>query len=200
MYRSARNAVMLAVAMALAATVLADEGGQRPGHAIQPADFAAWDIDIRYDGAGLPPGQGTVERGEEIYAEQCAACHGGFGEGVGRIPALTGESTVKRRIGSLWPYAPTLFDYIRRAMPFGDAQSLSVDEVYSLTALVLNMNGLWDDDGILDQRNLPGVEMPNRNGFILSDPRPDTRNTRCMRDCANEVRILSKAVLVENKD
>ncbi|MFV2092585.1 MAG: c-type cytochrome, partial [Hyphomicrobiales bacterium] len=106
-------------------------------------EIAAWDIDIRHDGTGLPPRRGTVTGGGEIFSETCAACHGDFGEGVDRWPVLAGgEGTLadarpEKTIGSYWPYLSTVYDYIRRAMPFGDARSLSDDDVYALTAYLL---------------------------------------------------------------
>lgn len=174
------------------------------GRPLPASDLAAWDIDVRYDGAGLPEGSGTVAKGEEIFTKQCAGCHGAFGEGAGRIPALFGgvgtldSDRPERRVGGLWPYAPILFDYIRRAMPFGDAQSLAVDEIYSLTALVLNMNDLWDEQKVLNKANLPGVMMPNREGFVANEPGSDTSNTPCMRDCGPKARIVSRAELINN--
>ena len=113
------------------------------GREAKPDEIAGWDIDIRPDGQGLPPGKGTVKQGEAIYMQQCAACHGEFGESAGRWPILSGgDGTLAsddpvKSIGSYWPYASTVMDYIRRAMPFGNAQSLSNDELYAVTAYVL---------------------------------------------------------------
>ena len=110
------------------------------GREATPEEIAGWDIDIRPDGQGLPPGKGTVKQGEAIYMEQCAACHGEFGESAGRWPILTGGAGTLashdpvKSIGSYWPYASTVMDYIRRAMPFGNAQSLTNDELYAVTA------------------------------------------------------------------
>ncbi len=199
-------AIFAVISLSILPHALAQTGERNFGHGktVMPGDFAAWDIDVRYDGAGLPDGKGTVGAGEAIYLEKCAGCHGDFGEGSGRIPALFGgvgslaEDNPKRRVGSLWPYAPILFDYIRRAMPFGDAQSLTADEVYSLTALILDMNDLWDENGVLNKDNLPEIRMPNRKGFVPNGQNPDTSNTRCMRDCRKEARILSRAELVDN--
>ncbi len=202
------GAILTIIALTMFSAASAQTGERSLGHGqpLTAKDIAAWDIDVRYDGAGLPDGEGTVEQGDEIYLERCAACHGDFGEGVGRFPALFGGvgslagDNPERRVGSLWPYAPTLFDYIRRAMPFGDAQSLTVDETYSLTALVLNMNDLWDQERVLNKTNLAAVKMPNREGFVASGQKPDTSNTRCMRDCKGEARIISRAELVNNTD
>lgn len=174
---------------ALALVLCAGTAQADIGTPISATDLAAWDIDARFDGQGLPEGSGSVERGNEIYDERCAVCHGDFGEGLGRNPVLIGgEDSLNstqpvRTVGSFWPYAPSLFDYIRRAMPFGDAQSLSPDETYAVTAYVLNLNGLVDDGAILDKASLRAIDMPNRGGFTQGDPRPDALNPRCMSDC-----------------
>ncbi|MCA8156236.1 c-type cytochrome [Burkholderia contaminans] len=147
----------------------------------QPVDrgaLAAWDIDIAPDGSGLPPGAGTVARGAHVFADKCAMCHGAAGEGgvgdslVGGIGSLA-SAKPKKTVGSYWPYATTLFDYIRRAMPYNAPQSLSADEVYAVTAYVLHLNGIVPGDARLDSRTLPRVRMPNREGFV-PDPRPGT--------------------------
>ena len=157
-------------------------------------EIAAWDIDIRFDGVGLPSGNGSAEQGEIIYEAKCASCHGTFGEGEGRWPALVGgEDTLvgqgdvrpEKTVGSYWPYAPPLFDYIRRAMPYNAPQSLSDDEVYALIAYIFNLNGFVDDDFVADKKSLAAIEMPNRGNFV-DDPRPDVHNKPCMRNCADE--------------
>ena len=161
--------------------------------------IAAWDIDIRPDGQGLPVGSGSVEDGEYLYEEQCAECHGSFGEGVGRYPVLAGgEDTLtddrpSKTVGSYWPYTSTLYDYIYRAMPFTQPESLSVDETYALTAYVLYLNDLVEDDLVLDQMNLATIRLPNEANFV-SDPRPDVENVRCMNDCRDPaaIKILSE--------
>ena len=160
------------------------------GREITHAELAAWDIDVRADGQGLPPGRGSVAEGARLYAERCATCHGAHGEGaapgtfgpgqrapfeplVGGRGSLAGPRPVKT-VGSFWPYAPTLFDFINRAMPFDAPQSLTAAEVYAVSAYVLHLNGLLPADAVLDAASLPKVEMPNREGFI-ADPRPDVR-------------------------
>ena len=202
-----RNAAVLAVAMALIAAVSAAAFGPAFGDEHYglgaPASselIAGWDIDVRPDGQGLPPGQGTAAGGEETFVERCAACHGEFGEAVGRYPVLIGgggslaSADPVKTVGSYWPYAATLWDYIHRAMPFGDAQSLSVDETYAVTAYVLFLNDLVDEDFVLDRDSLPTVEMPNRGGFIDDDPRPDTPvGEPCMTDCKAEAKVMFKA-------
>ena len=172
--------------LALAPAVLSSAAGApaaRPplglGRAPTPAEIAAWDIDVRADGRGLPPGRGDVPQGAEIYARKCQACHGASGEGGLADPLVGGQGTLAsdhpvRTVGSYWPYAATLFDYVRRAMPLDAPQSLSADEVYALTAYVLSRNGVVPAGAVMDARSLPKVRMPNRDGFITADPRPDT--------------------------
>jgi len=140
----------------------------------------AWDIDVSPSGAGLPAGSGDAARGRGLYAELCAACHGASGEGgpmdrlVGGAGTLTSDKPVKT-VGSFWPYATTLFDYIRRAMPFNAPQSLTSEQVYASTAYVLYLNGIVGETDVLDARTLPKVLMPNRSGFV-PDPRPDVHS------------------------
>jgi cytochrome c len=147
------------------------------GRPASDAEIRAWDIDVAPTGEGLPPGQGTVKRGAQVYAAKCAGCHGPTGrEGpknrlVGGRDTLASPNPVKT-VGSYWPYATTLYDYIRRAMPFDAPQSLSPDDVYSVVAWLLHQNGIIDEVTVMDTRTLPQVQMPNRNGFI-PDPRPD---------------------------
>lgn len=131
------------------------------------------DIDVRADGAGLPPGSGSVAQGGQVYAAQCAACHGATGKNpvIGAIRLTGGQGTLAtpspvRTVGSYWPYATTLFDYIRRAMPFPAPQSLTPSEVYAVSAYILNLNGIVPSDAVLDAGTLPAVRMPNRDGFI----------------------------------
>jgi len=137
------------------------------------AEIAAWDIDVRADGQGLPPGHGSVADGARLFAERCQVCHIDGGSKalapgldilVGRTGTLKGPNPGKT-IGTYWPYATTLFDFIRRAMPFPNPQSLSADEVYALSAYLLNRNAIVADDTVLDAENLPRIRMPNRDGF-----------------------------------
>jgi S-disulfanyl-L-cysteine oxidoreductase SoxD len=156
----------------------ADAGSLSIGHVATPAQIAGWDIDVRADGQGLPPGHGSVREGEKIFAETCAACHAAKGEGkpadqlVGGFGTLATSKPV-RTVGSYWPYASTLFDYIRRAMPFNTPQSLTTDQVYAVSAYILYLNNIVTEETVLDATSLPRVEMPNRNGFTSPDPRPD---------------------------
>ncbi len=149
--------------------------------------IAGWNIDVFPDGTGLPPGEGTVVMGEKLYKTQCIGCHGVNLEG-GMGPKLMGgqgslaTDTPVKTIGSYWPYATTVFDYVRRAMPFQSPQSLTNDEVYGVTAFLLNKNGILPADAKLDAKSLAAVRMPNRDNFYV-DNRPDTKNVRCMTDC-----------------
>ena len=164
------------------------------GRAALPAEIAAWNIDVRPDGAGLPPGQGTARQGEAPFVERCAACHGEFGEGAGRWPPLAGgqgslrSERPDKTIGSFWPDVSTVFDYVRRAMPYGNAQSLTADETYAVVAYLLSLNEvLADPDQVLDQRNLAGIRLPNAGGFYDDDRETAERafwtGGACMTDC-----------------
>jgi S-disulfanyl-L-cysteine oxidoreductase SoxD len=160
--------------------VAAPAAAQAPkfGQPIAPADIALWDISIGPDGAGLPPGRGSVAQGAAVYAAQCQACHGEKGAGkpndalVGGIGSLAPEKTPLKTVGSYWPYATTLFDYVRRAMPFQESQSLTSDEVYAVSAYILNLNGIIGANEVLDAQSLPKVTMPNRDGFLLFPRNP----------------------------
>ena len=152
----------------------------------QPATantIAAWNIDVSPDGAGLPKGSGSVTAGQAIYAAQCAACHGARGEGKPADALVGGQGTLKndrpvKTIGSFWPYATTVYDFVYRAMPYNAPQSLKPDEVYAVTAYLLHLNGIVPADTVLDAQTLPKVRMPNRDGFI-ADTRPDAVGTPC---------------------
>ena len=166
-------------------------------------EVAGWDIDVRPDGVGAPKGSGNAIDGEEIYVNRCAACHGDFGEGVDRWPALVGgDGTLashdpEKTTGSYWPYASTIFDYVYRSMPFGEAQTLTHDETYKLVAYLLNMNEIIDEDFVLSEKNIGKIKMPNASGFLLPDPRPDVTKYKdgqpCMKNCNVPVKIIGKA-------
>jgi S-disulfanyl-L-cysteine oxidoreductase SoxD len=141
------------------------------GRTATPQEIAGWDIDIGPDGAGLPPGHGDVAQGRVVYNDKCATCHGPKGEGKPMDPLAGGFGAVfdkdgKRTVGSYWPYATTLFDFVRRAMPFNAPQSLTPDQVYAVSAYLLYLNGLVAEDATLDANSLPKVEMPNRSHFV----------------------------------
>jgi S-disulfanyl-L-cysteine oxidoreductase SoxD len=179
------------VAMTLAAlTGVTDARAQSLygiGRAATSAEIAGWNIDIGRDGSGLPSGSGTVEQGREIFAQQCAACHGEKGEGGVGDKLVGGQGTIAtakpvRTVGSFWPYAPTLFDYIRRAMPQNAPQSLSNEDVYAVSAYILNLNGLLPAHAALDAKTLAAIKMPNRDKFV-GDPRPDVKNPACTSGC-----------------
>ena len=159
------------------------------GRPIAEADIALWDIDIRTsNGKGLPPGRGGVAEGKTVYDAKCLACHGPDAKGgpvYGSMVGGIGSFTTSTRVltpGSMYPYAPILFDYIRRAMPMDKPLSLTANEVYAVSAYILNLNGLVPADAVMDQTSMPKVQMPNRNGFVLDD-RPDTHAVRCMKNC-----------------
>ena len=161
----------------------------RYGKPISEADLAAWNIDIRTnDGKGLPKGTGTVAEGKALFEQQCASCHGDAAKGgpmYGTMVGGMGTMTQSPRVltpGSMYPYAPILFDYVRRAMPMDRPQTMTNDEVYAVSAYLLNLNGLVPADAVMDAQSLPRVQMPNRNGF-LTDDRPDAQATRCMTNC-----------------
>ena len=142
------------------------------GRTTTPEEIAAWDISIGPDGVGLPPGSGTPKQGEAVYAAKCVACHGEKGAGkpndqlVGGQGTLPGDKPPVKTVGSFWPYATTVFDYVRRAMPYKESKSLSNDEVYAVVAYILNLNGIIADNDTMDQQTLRKVKMPNRDGFV----------------------------------
>lgn len=198
------NALMVAAVLVATVPALAQSKKTGLGRAALPEEVAAWDIDVRPDGAGLPAGRGSVKQGEEIYLERCASCHGEFGEGAGRYPVLAGgagtlnKENPDKTVGSFWPYASTVFDYVRRAMPFGNAQSLTPDETYALTAYILNMNDLVKEDFELSKENFTQVKLPNVANFY-DDDRETTEKAfwkanPCMKDCKpGAPRILGRA-------
>lgn len=180
MARRKLKAAFLASAVAMLATAGQAEDRFGIGRAATPAEIAGWNIDIDRDGSNLPPGSGNVERGRTVFSEQCAACHGDSGQGGVGDRLVGGQGTLAspkpiRTVGSYWPYAPTLFDYIRRAMPQHAPQSLSNEDVYAVSAYILSLNGIVPANAVLDAKSLATIKMPNRDGFV-SDPRPDVHN------------------------
>ncbi|HZA96940.1 MAG TPA: c-type cytochrome [Burkholderiaceae bacterium] len=183
------------------------------GRAPAPHEIAAWDIDVRPDGHGVKAGKGTVAQGQKIYDAQCASCHGTFGEsnrympiagGVRKSDFATGRASMLlqsdglRTLGTKLNYATTLWDYIFRAMPWTNSQSLTVDETYAVTAYVLHLNEIVPADYELNEKTLLSVQMPNRNGLTTAHGlgsvhgRPDAQGSRCMKDCIKDVRITSE--------
>ena len=150
----------------------------------------AWDIDVAANGAGAPPGSGNVADGETVYFEKCVQCHGDFGEGVGNMPKLiSGSGTLLddrpvKTVGNFWPFAATLFDYIKRTMPMQAPQSLADEEVYSVTSYILYINNIVPKDFTLNRASMTEIEMPNADGFYM-----DNRSSKesfsdfCMQDC-----------------
>ncbi|MEE9454805.1 MAG: c-type cytochrome [Paracoccaceae bacterium] len=195
---------------ALAFTLLsapAIAGNLNLGRAATEAEIAAWDIDVRPDGLGLPEGSGTVTEGEEIFSERCAVCHGDFGEAVGRWPVLSGghgslgDDRPVKTIGSYWPYLSTVWDYIHRAMPFGDAQSLEDDQVYAIVAYLMYVNDIVDDEDFeLSRGNFLDISLENAPNF-MPDNRPETEyaifTEACMDGCKDSVEITKHAAVVD---
>ena len=179
------------------------------GRIALPEEIKAWDTDVRADGTGLPPGKGTVKQGDEIFQAQCAVCHGEFGQGVGRWPVLAGGlGTLKadrpdKTIGSFWPDVSTVFDYIKRAMPYGNAQSLRNDEVYALTAYLLSMNDIVKDDNFeLNDKNFTSIKMPNKTAFYEDDREVAEKQfwgrEPCMKSCkAVAPKVTGRAISVD---
>jgi len=162
---------MASALLVLSSAALAE--GPGIGRVATPDEIASWDISIGPDGAGLPPGRGTPKQGEMVYAEKCVACHGEKGAGkpndqlVGGRGSLSGDQAPVKTVGSFWPYATTLFDYVRRAMPLNAPKSLSDDEVYAVSAYLLQLNGIIGEADAMDAQTLPQVQMANRDGFIV---------------------------------
>src|SRR3954468_14916923 len=167
-------------ALLVAASLLISVGavsaqGPKLGKPITEADLAPWDISIMPDGAGLPAGAGTPVQGAKLYAERCSACHGDNGKGSEHGAAMVGGPARAsldggKTIKNYWPYATTLFDFVRRAMPYSEPNSLSSDEVYAVTAYILALNELIGQSEPMNAQTLPKVMMPNRDGFIVRFP------------------------------
>ena len=175
------------------------------GRTPTPEEIAGWDIDVRPDGAGLPLGKGSVKDGEALYLERCASCHGEFGESAGRWPILSGGAGTLaghdpvKSVGSYWPYASTVLDYIRRSMPYGNAQSLTNDELYAVTAYVLYLNDIIkEDDFELSNENFATIKLPNEANFF-DDDRETAEKTfwkkdPCMANCVpGEAKVIGQA-------
>ncbi|OIQ33478.1 MAG: MFS transporter [Alphaproteobacteria bacterium MedPE-SWcel] len=184
----------------------AQDGPLGLGRSALAEEIHAWDVDILPDGRGLPEGRGDVFTGEEVFAEACASCHGDFAEGVDNWPVLAGgfdtlaDKDPVKTVGSYWPYLSTVWDYVHRSMPFGDAQSLSNDDVYAIVAYILYSNDLVDDEFELSHENFAEVRMHNADGFVVDD-RPSTEYPHwtgepCMANCKETVAITKRATFL----
>lgn len=178
------------------------------GRTALPEEIDAWDVAVLPDGTGLPEGSGDVETGDEVFAENCASCHGDFAEGLDSWPVLAGGagSLTDRRpvktIGSYWPYLSTVFDYVHRSMPFGQAQTLSVDDTYAITAFLLYSNGMVEDDFVLTNENFTEIVMPNADGFYPDDRAateyPLFSAEPCMENCRTAAPEVTKRAVEIN--
>ena len=196
-------ACVVAGLLAHGAAVAAEKPKLGLGRQALPEEIAAWDIDVQADGRGLPPGRGTVKQGEEIYLARCASCHGEFGQGAGRWPALAGgQGSLKadrpsKTIGSFWPQLAPLYDYTRRTMPWGDARSLTADETYAVVAFLLSLNDIVGDDFELNERNLASIRMPNAAGFFTDDRETSEKRfwdkNPCMKNCRGVPKVTGRA-------
>lgn len=200
------KSIALLVAMAvLTGPALANKLGL--GRTALPEEIAAWDREIQPDGIGLPVGNGDALIGEEIFADQCAVCHGDFAEGIDNWPKLAGGADTLdhddplKTVGSYWPHLTTAYDYIQRSMPYGNAGTLSDDEVYAIVAYILYSNDLIDDDFVLSNETFFDVDMPNAGGFIV-DNRAETEYAQwtgepCMQNCKPEVKVTMRAMVLD---
>ena len=174
---TARRVVVIVVTALAGCASLQPPTSKPPafGAAVSAEEIARWDISIPPSGAGLPGGGGSARQGLKVYEEKCQSCHGAKGAGkpadplAGGIGSLTGKTPL-RTVGSYWPYATTLFDYVRRAMPITNPLSLTDDEVYAVSAYVLFLNGIVGEDAVMNAQTLPQVKMPNRDGFVSDWP------------------------------
>lgn len=199
--------LLIGTAIAAFAAMPAAAGQFGLGRAALPEEVAAWNHDISPDGTGLPVGSGSVEDGEMVFSENCAICHGEFAEGVDNWPKLAGGmDTLDRKdplktVGSYWPYLSTTYDYVRRSMPFGNAQTMSDDDVYAIVAYILYSNDLVDDDFVLSNENFLEVQMPNAEGFIVDDREESEKHfwtEPCMENCKDhEVKITMRAAVLD---
>lgn len=200
-----KSAALVAALSCAASPALADKFGL--GRAALPEEITAWDGDIATDGSNLPVGAGDAIDGEEIFATKCASCHGDFAEGIDNWPKLAGGADTLDRddplktVGSYWPYLSTAYDYIKRSMPYGDAGTLSDDEVYAIVAYILYSNDLIEDDFVLSNESFLDVEMPNADGFFLDNRAeveyPQWSGEPCMVDCKDAVEVTMRAMVLD---
>ncbi|MCX8955389.1 c-type cytochrome [Ruegeria sp. NA] len=199
--------LLAASALGLCVAVPAHADKLGLGRPALPEEIAAWNHDVAPDGTGLPEGSGDVFTGEEVFAERCAICHGDFAEGVDNWPKLAGgEGTLAdkdplKTVGSYWPHLSTVWDYVNRSMPFGDAQTLEPDDVYAIVAYILYSNDIVDDEFTLSHENFLEVEMPNAGGFIVDDRETAEAHfwtdEPCMADCKEGVEITMRAAVLD---
>lgn len=200
-----KTLILTAVVASMAAgPALAEKFGL--GRPALPEEVAAWDLDVQPDGTGLPEGSGDVLTGEEVFADSCAYCHGDFAEGVDNWPKLAGgmdtldHDDPLKTVGSYWPYLSTTWDYVNRSMPFGDAQSLSPDDVYAIVAYILYSNDLVDEDFVLSRDTFHDVDMPNTYGFVIDDRLTSEAHfvrDPCMENCKDTVEITMRARVLD---
>jgi len=200
------KAALVAVAL-LGTAASAGERRLGIGRDATPAEIAGWDIDVRPDGQGLPSGAGSVKAGEAVYMGKCAACHGEFGESAGRWPQVAGgqgslsAADPVKTVGSYFAHLSTVIDYVRHAMPYGDAQSLSNDELYAVVAYLLFLNDIVDDTFVLSRDTFGSVKMPNAGGFYDDDRETTERafwdGKPCMTDCKADVKITGRARVID---
>ena len=195
-------------ALAMNASAIAQGKKLGLGRAALPGEIMAWDIDVRPDGMGLPKGRGTVAQGDELFQVQCASCHGEFGQGNGRWPVLAGgvgslkADRPEKTIGSFWPDLSTVFDYVRRAMPYGNAQTLTADETYALTAYLLFLNDIVKNESFeLNETNFTSVKLPNASTFYDDDREKTEKHfwgkEPCMKNCkTTEPKVTGRAMML----
>jgi len=168
---SMRSATLAAFMIAVGVSSAQAQEGPNLGVEATAAQVAGWDVSVASDGSGLPAGSGTAKAGAEIYTAKCFACHGERGQGLVNDKLAGGQGTIGtdaavKTIGSYWPYATTVFDYVRRAMPYPQPHSLGDQEAYALTAYLLYVNGLIGENDVIDAKTLPKVKMPNHDNFV----------------------------------
>jgi S-disulfanyl-L-cysteine oxidoreductase SoxD len=196
-----RDLLLGSALLAVAAPAVAEPLGI--GREALPEEIAAWNVNVMPSGEGLPPGGMSVEDGEQAFIDNCAACHGDFAEGLDNWPPLAGgrgtltDDRPVKTVGSYWPYLSTVWDYVHRSMPYGNAQSLEADEVYGIVAYILYSEGLVDYDFVLSNENFTEVRLPNEDGFYVDD-RVETEfplftTEPCMTDCKAEVTVTRRA-------
>lgn len=200
-----KSAALIAALVVLSGPAFAEKFGL--GRAALPEEIAAWDGDVSPDGTGLPVGSGDAIDGEEVFADQCASCHGDFAEGIDNWPKLAGGADTLdhddplKTVGSYWPHLSTAYDYVKRSMPYGNAGTLSDDDVYAIVAYILYSNDLIEDDFVLSNDSFFDVEMPNAAGFIIDD-RAETEYAQwsgepCMENCKDAVEVTMRAMVLD---